>query len=517
MSSSFYGIQIAKTGLSISQQQLSVTAHNISNVNTTGYTRQSLATSSIPAASSNVAFTSHKVEVGQGVRADGVVQIRSAFLDYQYRDQNTTSSKWSAKSQYYSYVEDLFNNELADDTDGGTGISGVLADFYTSLDKLNESPANAETRANVQQNAIKLTETINDYFNSLLSQQKALDDNVKTTVDQINIYAQQIASLNGQIAGYELSGDRANDLRDQRNLVLDELSGLIQFSYSEDGDGNVNIQIGTRSLVKGTTTNQMAVNATYANPVKSGTQNNLYEVYWADSNGNPTSSKVEITNGALAGYLEVRDGNDSNTKGIPYVVSQLNSLCQKITKDVNNIHKTGYTMPNASNSNVSQTNINFFKDTSTGQDASLVTAENFSVSDEVKLSIYNIAASDTLVTVDSSGNMQQGNGSIALQLAKLVDSSNSSGTDASFSSLFKTIVTGIGIEMSHIQDIAETQLVLQNHLSSQRQSITGVSLDEEMTNMIQFQHAYSAASRVITAMDEQLNTLINGTGLVGRG
>jgi len=518
MGSSFYGLQIAKTGLNISQNQLNVTAHNISNVNTAGYTRQSLATSAIPPANANVMFSSHKIDVGQGVRAEGVDQIRSPFLDYQYRNQNATSSNWSTKSQYFGYVEDLFNNELEDsDTSSGSGISSVLSDFYSSLDSLNASPADPETRANVQQNGIKLTETINDYFNSLSDQQKALNDNVKTTVDQINDYSQQIADLNKEISGYELSGDRANDLRDQRNQLLDNLSGLIQYNYNEDSNGNVNIQVGAHNLVQGSYANKMAVDATETNPIKSGSQNNLYGVYWADNTGVATTSKVDITDGTLAGYLDVRDGNDSNTKGIPYIVGQLNNLCQSITKEVNAIHKTGYTIPNSSNSNVSQTNINFFKDTSSGQDASLVTAQNFSLSDEVLQSYNNIAASDTLVTLNSSGNMQKGNGNIALKLSQLIDQTDSSGNENNFSSIYKTIVTGIGIEMNHIQDTSDTQTVLQNHLTDQRKSTSDVSLDDEMTNMILFQHAYSAASRVITAMDEQLNTLINSTGLVGRG
>jgi flagellar hook-associated protein FlgK len=515
--SSFYGIQIAKTGLSVSQQQLNVTAHNISNVDTTGYTRQRVNTSAIVPSSTNVMFASRELNVGQGVSADGVEQVRSEFLDYQYRDQNSTTSKWSTKNQYFSYVEDLFNTELDDsDSSGGTGITSVLGDFYTSLDSLNASPADATARANVQQNALKLTETVNDYYNSLLSQQKALNVNVKTTVDQINSCASQIADLNQQIDAYELSGEKANDLRDQRNQALDQLSSLIQINYSEDNSGNVNVQVGGRNLVMGSTANKMAVDATLANPIQAGASNNLYQVYWADSSGNPTPIKVDITSGSLSGYLDVRDGNDTNTQGIPYIVGQLNNFCQSITKQVNAIHAKGYTMPDATNGNVSQTGINFFKDTSTAQDASLVTAANFSVSDEVKASIYNIAASDTKVTVDSSGNMQQGNGNIALQLSKLVDQTDSAGNDTSFSGVFRTIVTGVGIEMNHIQNTSDTQTVLQSHLSDQRQSVSGVSLDEEMTNMIQFQHAYAAASRVITAMDEQLNTLINSTGLVGR-
>ena len=518
MGSTFYGLEIAKSGLRVSQSEMNVSSHNIANVDTEGFTRQRIYTSSVAGSGNHVQFAVDKSGLaGRGVTAVTVEQIRSPFLDYQYRKENASTTKWATKEQYFYYVEDLFNNELNNSVTVSSSISSQLGDFYDSLYKLVESPADIEIRANVQQNALKLTETMNYYFDQLIDQQSTLNENVKVTVNQINQYSEQIAELNKQIMGYELSGDKANDLRDKRNAMLDELSGLIDITYSEDSSGYLNVQIDGNYLVRQSSSNQLAVAATMDNPIRPGAENRLYEVYWADNTGAAVATKkIDADNGALSAFMEIRDGNTKYDIGIPYIVGQLNELCQKIVKDVNTVHKTGYTTPNDSNGNVSQNGINFFADTSVAQDGSEVTAENFALSTDVMQNVYNIAASDTAV-VAGGENEQRGNGKIALKLAELINSTDASGNPNNFDSVYKTIVTGVGIEMSNISSTTEIQSITQEHLTEQRKSISDVSLDEEMTNIIKFSHAYSAASRMITAMDKQLDVLINQTGLVGRG
>ncbi len=514
MGSSFSGLEIARTGLTISQNELNITAHNIANVDTEGYTRQRLYTAAIASSASNVQFAcSQTGSSGRGVAAIAVEQVRSVFLDYQYRNENSTSTKWQTKEQYFEYIETLFENEL-EDVDVSSGISSQLSNFYSSLYDLEESPSDSEVRANVQQNALKLTETMNYYYDRLIEQQGTLNECVSVSVSEINDYAQQIAELNKQIFGYELSGETANDLRDQRGLLLDELSGIIDFEYSEDSGGNVNIQIDGHYLVRQGTANELVVSATLDNPANSGASQ-LYEVYWADENGNP-GTKLEVDDGALSAYMELRDGNDEDNIGIPYIIGQLNELCQKIVNDVNTIHRTGYTIPNDSNGDTSETDVDFFEDTSAARDGSEVTAQNFSLSSAVLENVYNIAASDTAVAESGEDNEQRGNGNIALALAELATQTDDSGNEDNFDSLYTSIITGIGIEMSHISVISDAQTIMQEHLDEQRTSVSGVSLDEETTNMIRYQHAYSAASRVLSAMDEQLEVLINKTGLVGR-
>lgn len=516
VSGTFHGLEIAKTGIFISRNQMDITGHNISNVDTEGYTRQRLYTEAIPAAQygsflkPDISGTS-----GKGVASVRVEQIRNPFLDAQFRKENATEQSLSVREQYFGYVEALFNSEL-DDMDISTGLSSMFNGFYRSLDKLAQGMTpDIEIRTNVRVNAESMINSLNYYYDRLADQQTTLDEMVEVTVDQINDYAKSIALLNEQIFSYELSGARANDLRDQRNLLMDELSGLANISYSEDADGYFSVELDGQYLVRHTKYNKLAVNQTMDNPAGEDLRK-LYEVYWADSTGNPGIKKVNIKDGALAGYMQVRDGNSDADYGIPHVINQLNELAQRIVQDINAIHRTGYTTPyidQDGNTVESRTGINFFEEP---DDITQITAKNISLSAEIKESVFNIAASDVPVQAAGADNDQRGNNIIANELCKLITKKDAAGNADNFDGLYLEIVTGVGIEQAHLKNLASSQLVVVNQIDEQRQSISSVSLDEEMTNVIKFGHSFTAASRVITAVDEELDVIINRMGVVGR-
>jgi flagellar hook-associated protein 1 FlgK len=517
MRSTFYGLEIAKTGLFISQNQLDISGHNISNVDTPGYTRQRLGIASLPpAVGTSLIATDIKGTSGRGVTTICVEQIRNPFLDYQYRKENSITSSWTTKEQYFEYVEALFNNEL-DSIETSTGISAIFSGFYDSLYELQQKPEDKEIRVNVQQNAIVMTETLNRYYNDLVEQQDTLNESLRITVDEVNAIAKEIAQLNEQIYGFELSGARANDLRDQRNELLDTLSGLIDIETFEDTNGQLVVQIDGKNLVRHADYKQLATVANIDNPIDDGATK-LYGIYWANSEGEPTTSKVEAQGGALKGYMDIRDGNSKDSIGIPYVIQQLNGLCQKIAQDMNEIHEKGYTIPHGDNAE-SRTGVDFFYvpvDENGEKDYSQITAQNFRISDDIMDDVYNIAASDMKVADGGTDNDQMGNGRIALEMCGLINKRDESGVDDSIDGKYKTILSAISVEMDRIHDTASGQLVMVNQVEQQRRSISDVSLDEEMTDVIRFGHAYNAASRVISAVDEQLDTLINKMGLVGR-
>ncbi|WP_066683526.1 flagellar hook-associated protein FlgK [Christensenella intestinihominis] len=519
MRSTFYGLEIAKTGLFTSQNQLDITGHNIANVDTTGYTRQRLNTAALPPAGGNGFIgTDIKGTSGRGVETIYVEQVRNSFLDYQYRKENTSTAKWQTKEQYFEYAEALFNDEL-DDMVISTGVSAIFSSFYNSLYELEKSPESRSIRDNVQQNAIKMTQTMNSYYDRLVEQQDTLNESVRITVDEVNDIARQIARLNGQIYGYELSGAKANDLRDQRNTLLDTLSGLINVNSYEDVNGQLVVEIEGKNLVRHTQYQQFVAEQNIPNPIDGG-ETQLYGVYWADREGNATANEVNITNGALRGYMDVRDGNSKDAVGIPYIVQQLNNLCQKIASDINSVHEKGYTIPNEQGGE-SKTGISFF-DVPTDptdpakRDYSQITAKNFRISDDIMKDVFNIAASDMLVSQTGDVNEQKGNAKIAIAMAELITKKNDEGNPDNIDSVYKALMSDISTEMKHIHDTADGQAVMKAHLQQQRKSVSDVSLDEEMTNVVRFGHAYSAASRVISAIDEQLDTLINKMGLVGR-
>lgn len=512
MRSTFYGLEIAKTGLFISQNQLDITGHNISNVDTPGYTRQRLSTAALPPAVGNAFIgTDIRSTSGRGVETINIEQVRNPFLDYQYRKENSTTTQWQTKEQYFGYLQALFNNEL-DDIVNTTGVSTVFSGFYNALQELEKAPSDKEMRVNLQQQAIKMTETMNYYYNRLVEQQDTLNQSVQISVTEINSLAKQIAQLNEQIYGYELSGARANDLRDQRNSLIDALSGLTAITTYEDTNGQMVIEVDGKNLVRHASYKQMAVADNVPNPLNGG-KTSLYGVYWADKEGNPTANMVDFKDGAMNGYLTVRDGNSKENMGIPYVVRELNKLCQKMAADMNAVHEKGYTIPN--NGGTTQTGIKFFHEEFDADGNSLVTAQNFRISDAIMNDVYNIAASDMPVD-DTNVNDQKGNGKNMLAMCELITKKNASGNADNIDSVYRSILSDISVNMEHIEDTYDAQSVMKAHIQQQRKSISDVSLDEEMTNVVRYGHSYNACSRVISAIDEALDVLINRMGLVGR-
>ncbi|MGI6152240.1 MAG: flagellar hook-associated protein FlgK [Christensenellaceae bacterium] len=508
MRSTFYGLEIAKTGLFTSSNQLDLTGHNISNVNTVGYTRQRFSTAALPPLAENTYINVDRRSVsGRGVETICIEQIRNPFLDYQYRKENATATGWNMREQYFEYMEALFNDEL-EKIDTNSGMTSIFKTFYNALYALTESPADQNVRTNVRENALKLTESMNYYYDRLMAQQDTLNETIRVSVNEINEIMVQIADLNEQIFGYELNGARANDLRDTRNVLLDTLSGIADIEFSEDSNGQLRVKLDGRTMIHHTRYNPLAVNDDVPNPVDPTDAGiNLYGIYWADADGNPTSEAVTVRSGAIHGYLSVRDGADSENVGIPYVIEQLNALCAKVAREFNEVHRQGYTIPKDIN-DTSVNGVDFF------DESVPVTAKNFKLSAAIMASVWNIAASED--PVGYGENEQMGNNKNALLLTDLIHKTDESGKPVNLDAGYKELLTLISTELGQIHTKAKTQSTMLGHIDQQRISISGVSLDEEMTNLIRFNHAYSAASRMITAIDEELDTLINKMGLVGR-
>ena len=241
---SFYGLEIAKTGLFASQKSLYVTGHNISNANTLGYTRQRLTTSAIPPAADNAMFAPvGRGRVGGGVEIENINQLRDSFLDMQYREEACFLGEWSARTDALEYIENIFR-EPSD-----SGINTCISDFFSSLQELAKKPESKEIRSIVRQEAIKLTDILGHYHSQLEKLAEQQEYAIDVTIMDINSIAENISSLNEQIYKFELSGQHANDLRDRRNLLLDELSQLVNIEYNESPNGEFTVSIDGKYLV----------------------------------------------------------------------------------------------------------------------------------------------------------------------------------------------------------------------------------------------------------------------------
>lgn len=485
--SSFGGLGIARTGLFASQKGLDVVSQNIANANTVGYTRQRILTTPFG--------------YDLGVLFLGVEQIRDSFIDNHFRSESSLNSEYQVKADALTMMEDYFQ-EPSDNS-----LGQAISNFFNSLQEMSMSPETEEMRSQVMQNALIVTDTMHYIYNKLTELQQNQNSEVQNTVDQINMHATNLAVLNEQIVKQEVSGQKANELRDERNNILDQLSKLIDIKTTEDKNGSVSVMIGGSYLVEGLQANEMTVAADKANPIEG--ESDLFTIRWSDSN-----EEVEVGGGKLKGILDIRDGtgvsSSDNLKmmGIPYFINKINLLAKSLAKSINDIHTTGYTLPNESNGNTSQTGVYFFEPIDAENQ---VTAKNISVSQDILENVLNIATSDVAVT-----DINVGNNNIIKQLAALRDNNNLTITVGSESynigsieGFTKETAVGLAIVSSNFQSRLRAQQVIVESVENKRFSVMGVSIDEEMTNMIQFQHAYSAAARVITAIDRNLETLIN--------
>ncbi|MCK9479157.1 MAG: flagellar hook-associated protein FlgK [Firmicutes bacterium] len=496
MATAFYGLHIAKTGLYASQKGLEIVGNNIANVNTEGYTRQQLNVSSLkPPGASGTLLGIEKAMVGAGVRVESIKQCRDKYLDIQYRQGNSDMGEWQIKADSLFTVEDVFNDT------SNAELEDVLGLFFSSLEELSKSPEGAEIRTLVRQHAIVLTETMNNYSNRLERLQNELNDNISVVVGQINSLITSIHDFNNQILKYERNGDNANELRDKRNTALDNLSNLIGISYSENSAGVVTVTIGENNVCVVDESGEHSLSAEKIMPDYFGNSDSFYAVLL------PTGAVAQISDiggGALKGYFDMRDGDNLANIGVPYFIKKLDDLTAAIVETVNEVHNQGYTYPSSENGEISKNGVDFFNPEN-------ISAKTMSLSNELIESIFNIAAS----SVEITGDFHKGNGQNALKMLDILEKEDIA-VISNIHQHLKSIISDIAVQTSYSNGRVDNENILLSSISYKKSCVSGVSTDEEITNMVMFQKAYSASARLITAIDEQLDTLINRMGIVGR-
>ncbi|MFO7154800.1 MAG: flagellar hook-associated protein FlgK [Caldicoprobacter oshimai] len=555
MRSTFYGLEIARKGLHVNQANLEVTAHNIANANTKGYSRQQVIQKAIEPGMGLGLFTTYGgYAVGGGVDIQQVRQIRDAYLDMQYRKESTALGEWEVKRDMLAYIEAIFNEPSE------SGINTVLNEFFNALQALSLNPEDPTTRATVQQKALALTENIRNVYTKLEELQREANQAIISHVEDINSYAREIAALNEQIFKFESTGRPANDLRDQRNLILDNLSKIVQVSVYEDASGRFRVDIAGQTLVNHTKVYELATipRSSSVNGMPYPKNNHvdvdeLVEVVWKD-----TGERVNITGGILKGFIDMRDGiggkeqplpgvpdellergassgqtgtssadtqfqpapNQNAEYGIPYYMRMWNLFAHTLMITFNEIHSQGYTLNG-------ETGIYFFSDGSADFDpanARQPIAKYITISDDIREDWNNIAAiyfdeEDKANGMDPQKGFNpaeaKGNNKNILRLLDLrhktyVPECNN------MDNFTKALISTLGVASRQAAHMADNQEMLVAEMDKRRQSVSGVSLDEEMANMVRFQHAYNASARILTAIDEMLETLINRMGVVGR-
>jgi flagellar hook-associated protein 1 FlgK len=491
-----FGFNTAVKGLLASQRSLYITNHNISNINNKGYSRQQGAQrATTPFEIAGTGF------LGTGTEIYDIARVRNSYVDFKYWNENAPKGEWEVKKNTLLEIEKLFGEPSK------SSFRQYLDDFYTSLDNMSKNPSDFSYREPVKENALALTKHINESAVRLEELKKETGFAIETNVKKINSIADQIASLNRQIYANELDGRKANDLRDRRDLLVDELSQMVNVKVDESKDGKYRVNISGVALVDHT-----HVNKVNSSKDKTGLQ-------W--SNG----SNVNLRSGELKGLLDLYngDGKNSSYRGIPYYQRKLDDFAKGFAEAFNAQHKKGYGLGQEVDGNKDEggkkienggQGIEFFT-----HDATKGFAASITLSDEILNDLSNIAAAR------GKGGSAEDNGNL-LELISLRDSGDffngindidgnslSQGTPDDF---IKSIISNLAVDSMEGQRMHSNQTIMLKNIQSRRDSISGVSYDEEMGDMVRFQHAYIASARMITTMDTIMDVTINRLGLVGR-
>ncbi|PZN09822.1 MAG: flagellar hook-associated protein FlgK [Bacillota bacterium] len=487
MRSTFFGLEIARRGLWAQQRALDVTGHNIANANTEGYSRQVARLVATPAYAPPSRVTPMVAgQVGTGVQVADITRARDIFLDRQVRELRSHLGRWEVRSRTLAELETIVG-EPSD-----SGLSATLNQFWEALGVLANQPSSIPARTAVIEQAQALLERFQVIDRQLEDLQRNLDASVVARVQRVNEIVARLAEVHKQVRVATAAGQNPNDLLDERDRLLEELATLLPVRVTEYPDGTVKAEVAGLTLVDGDT-----VHILKAQP-PSGQA--FVEVYWDDGSGGTVPLDVkDLGGGELAGLLESRDDLVGTLRG------ELQQLFFALAKAINRIHQQGYDLHG-------QPGEEFFVGITSPADLQAAQVNPNLVDDPAKLA----AATQQGPIANGAPTGAPGDGSNALAMAALRNTPLPLLGGVTASAYLESIVARLGIEGRQAQEGERTTQLLLDQVGIQRESVRGVSLDEEMTNLVRFQHAYAAAARLVTAVDEMLNLLIERTGLVGR-
>ena len=455
-----YGLlNVGSSALLTQQKAIDITGNNIANVNTPGYSRQRL----------NIEQSSPVRVDGQtmstGVKANSKIQrFYDQFINAQLTGENQNLGRWEAQKEALEKVELMFDEST------GYGISSAINEFFNAWQDLSNNPSGVAERTTLLSNAQYLSDSFNQVNSSLTQLNEDIDDHVDDIVGNINDIADRIAELNLKVSQVEVSGHNANDFRDERDQLVFELSQLIDINSFEDGDGQTAVSVGNgKPLVEGSSTWDLT----------SSNNGGVQDVFWESSSGTLTDITAQISGGELKGWTEARD------VVIGDYMTQLDALANTVMTSVNALHTGGIDLNG-------DAGLAFF----TGTGASDIAVNN------------TIAADTDLIAAALSGEGLPGGNSVAISMANLQSSASMAG-GSTFNEYYNSLVGQVGAGVQGASFNFDHQTTMVQNLENYRQEVSGVSLDEEMVNLVKFQHAYNAAAKLITTADEMLDTMMS--------
>lgn len=492
---SFGGLYTVRSGLDAARRALDIVGQNVANANTAGYSRQEVSFVS--------AEPAHVIRApGRGISEVQVLRYRDEFLDRQFRSRSGMLGYYDAFSAKMAQVEQV----VGDLSEGG--LRTALEQFFNSWDYLASHPSDTAARVNVINAAQAFLGMARSSFQELAQLRTDVDETLRDKVADVNSAAQQVAKLNEAIMSQQASRQPANDLLDQRDRLLDSLARLAGTTNVTHNDGSVTVYLGSLLLVDRQTA--YPVDFTTAvepdadpDPALVSLQQNMSVFTW-----NGIVTPPPFTSGEVAGLLTVRD------QSIPEYMKYLDNLVRTLATEVNTIHMAddanGVPMPSP---------VALF----TAPDGTSPLGSGWmeiAVNPAVLADPGLLVAGNTLVGTPPTAPAAS-DGERALKIARLRDQAILTGAPVGNRPVtpgeyLRSVSSTLGLAVQGAQRQYDGASMQVAQVDRHRQSVSGVSLDDEMTKMIQFQQAYNAAARVMTTLDEMLDVIVNRVGVVGR-
>ncbi len=459
---------------SLATQQLGteVAGHNLANVNNPAYARQRLNIQT------SQAILSELGPQGTGAYGVAITQLRDTLLDRQIQNETSVRGWLEAQQQALQYSQANLGQEIdrqAGSAEGAAASAGVggqhglaeaLSGFFNALQSLSTNPTSLAERQVLIIKAQDLTVQFNQVSQRLESVNASLNDSLETQVEDANRLIADIAKLNEQITAAEVGNATANDLRDIRQQRLEDLARIVNFTGLEQSSGAIDISIDGVAMTSG---------AQVVERLEAYDPGNGQLLVRAQTSGTP----LGLSGGLIQGTIEVRDGTLQTLR------SEIHVLATELLTEVNNLHRNGYDLNGG-------TGQDFF----TGTDAASIRVNTAIAGDPTRIQAAGVA--------NAPGDNQ-----VVVALAQLGQQAVAALGGQTFGQRYGQNVAALGQSLSSVNDQLNNQQIVEKMLLRQRDSVSGVSLDEEMTDLIRFQRAFEASARLITTLDEMLETLVN--------
>lgn len=443
-------LNIGTSALLAAQSAMNTTSNNVANASTPGYTRQEVELSSVPSGLTGLTGSS-----GNGVTVTDVKRLYDSFTTLQLRTEESNSSYWSTYSNYASSIENVFNETST------TGIGPAISNFFNDWQQVAQNPQGTAERTTLLSDAQYLSSRISGAYNNLANQQAQIYQNSQDLVTQVNNISQQINGLNGKIVS--APGDLG--LQDQRDSLVEQLNQITRVTTVEDSSGRYNVYVGGTALVDASGSHDMSVALDGNNAMQ-------FSVGATNINSQMT------TGGQLNANLVARDTT------IAGYITQLNTFATDFSNTINAQQAAGFDLNGTAGANLFTTPSAQFA----ARDMSVA------ITDPNK-----IAASATAAGVPGDNQNAQA-------IANLADSAFMSGSTPT--DYYSNIVSAAGTDAQSANTYVSFETSLVNQLQTQRQSTSGVSLDQEAANLVQYEKSYEAAAKIISMGSDLLDTII---------